>query len=323
MELIIVGAGGLGREIYSWLMDDFKNSADVSVKGFLDDDPEALGDRSYPIPILGKIENYHPAANEKLVVAVGDPTTRYHVVEILRNRGALFYTFIHSTVLLGTNVLIGSGSVVCPYCIFTNDITIGEFVFVNVTSNIGHDTQIGNYTTINSKVEITGGNRVGEECFFGVGSKVIPGREIGSRAKIGAGSVVVQNVSAGMSLFGNPAKPIGAFSQTEAIDKISNREKSPETNGHDTSQEVEALEEKMVIWLKKISNEAYGEEISGVGVDTDLIQDAIVDSIGFIELIEFIEKDAGVKIDLTEAEAGDLTTISGLCSYVRKIQGKG
>jgi len=208
MDLIIVGAGGMGREVFSWLTQEIKEKKDLKVLGFIDDNPHALGDLSYPVKIIGNIIDYMPRTTERYVLAILEPKTRIKIASLLMAKGAFFYTLVHPTAIIGTNVRIGMGSVICPNCILTNDIDVGKFVFINTSSTVGHDVAIGDFTSINGKVEITGNVKVGKGCLFGVGAKVIPGRCIGDGATVGAGSVVIRNVPAGVTVFGNPAKKI-------------------------------------------------------------------------------------------------------------------
>jgi acetyltransferase-like isoleucine patch superfamily enzyme len=49
---------------------------------------------------------------------------------------------------------------------------------------------------------------VEDEVFIGAGATIIPGITLGKKARIGAGSVVIENVKAGDTVFGNPAKAI-------------------------------------------------------------------------------------------------------------------
>jgi len=208
MDLIIVGAGGMGREAFSWLSQEIQENKDHKIVGFIDDNPNALGDLEYPVKVIGNIIDYMPKKSERYVLAILEPKTRKKIALLLLAKGAVFYTLVHPSVIIGANVEIGMGSVICPNCILTSDIDIGEFVFINTSSTVGHDAVIGDFTSINGKVEITGNVKVGEGCLFGVGAKVIPGRHIGDGATVGAGSVVIRNVPEGVTVFGNPAKRI-------------------------------------------------------------------------------------------------------------------
>lgn len=208
MNLIIIGAGGLGREVYSWLSQELEEKQDFAIKGFIDDNPNSLDEYDYPIKIIGTIADYCPKPEERLVLSILDPNMKKKIVKSLSQRGAKFYKLIHPSSILGTNVKIGKGCVICPNCILTNDIKIGDFVFINTNSTIGHDTIIGDFTSINGNVDITGEVKIGKECLFGVGAKVIPGRTIGDNVVIGAGSVVIRNFGSNFTIFGNPAKKV-------------------------------------------------------------------------------------------------------------------
>jgi len=208
MDLIIVGAGGLGREVYSWLSQEIKEKPNYKIKGFIDDNPKSLDEFDYPVKVISTISDYYPNPDEKLVLSILNPETKKRIVKSLFQRGAEFYKLIHPTSIIGTNVKIGKGCIICPNCILTNDIKIGDFVFINTSSTIGHDTIIGDFTSINGKVEITGKVKVGSCCSFGVGAKVIPERVIGDNVVVGAGSVVIRNFGNNITIFGNPAKKV-------------------------------------------------------------------------------------------------------------------
>jgi sugar O-acyltransferase (sialic acid O-acetyltransferase NeuD family) len=219
MKLIIVGAGGMGREVFSWLSQVIDSKPGYQIIGFIDDNQKALDNYSYPVKIIGDIENYKPNQDEALVLAIMDPLVKKKIAHSLLLKKAKFYTLIHPSVVLGYKVKIGQGSIIFPYCVITNDILIEDFVFVNTNSTIGHDVIIGEFTSINGKVEITGNVVVGEGCMFGVGSKVIPGKKIGCYAKIGAGSTIIDDVPDYTAVFGSPPKKIKPLIITPKIDE--------------------------------------------------------------------------------------------------------
>ena len=47
-NVIIVGAGGFGREVYNYVEDCIKAGAQWQIKGLLDDNPHALDSYNYP-----------------------------------------------------------------------------------------------------------------------------------------------------------------------------------------------------------------------------------------------------------------------------------
>jgi acyl carrier protein len=50
--------------------------------------------------------------------------------------------------------------------------------------------------------------------------------------------------------------------------------------------------------------------------ETDLIASGVLDSMGFVELMLYLETIIGEQVDLNEADPRDFTTIKGLCHTV-------
>ena len=94
----------------------------------------------------------------------------------------------------------------CPGAIVTADVTLGDFVVLNLRATVGHDATVGAWTTANAHCDITGFVEVGEGVFMGSRASIIPGRKVGARAKLAAGAVVFADVAPGVTVFGNPAR---------------------------------------------------------------------------------------------------------------------
>lgn len=207
-KILIVGAGGFGREVYNWIKDSREKYPDWQVEGFLDDNLLALKEYNYEVGVISTVLDYQPQENEHLVMAIGSPKIKSELVNLLKHKGAKFETFIHRTAIIGENVKIGQGSVLCPNSIITCDAVIGEFVTINCGSGTGHDASVGDYSTLSGQVDITGFARVGKRVSIGSSACILPGVIIEDDSAIGAGSVVVRNVREGSTVFGNPAKCI-------------------------------------------------------------------------------------------------------------------
>lgn len=207
-KILIVGAGGFGREVLSWLKDWIRAREGWTVDGFLDDHSGALDCFTGLPSIRGPISSYQPQADEFLVCALGNPRVKLNVCNQLSQRGAEFLTLVHPTAVVGERVRIGRGTVICPLAVVTCDIELGEFVTLNAAATVGHDVVIGDGVTLSGHCDITGGVKVGKGAFFGSHASVIPGMTIGEFAVVGAGSTVVRNVKPGVTVFGIPAKQI-------------------------------------------------------------------------------------------------------------------
>lgn len=205
-QLIIVGAGGFGREVLSWACrsPDIGNSWTIS--GFLDSNPEALRDYAIDLPILGDPFQYEPRPGDLMVVAIAKPSIRKDIVSRLASKGAHFASLLHPSVLIGDRVSIGQGSIICPGVVITCDVKIGNFVIANVQTTIGHDVRVADFVTISGRCDINGYCTIEEGVFLGTQACCFPSVVVEQNATVGAGSVVCRRVLAGTTVYAPPAR---------------------------------------------------------------------------------------------------------------------
>ena len=206
-EVYIVGAGGFGRELLCWLKDSEDFGTKWEPVGYLDDDT-AAAERDLPLPYLGTLDDFEASDDRLIVIGIGNSKPRRAIAERLKRLSANFLTYVHPTAIIGDRVKIGEGSVICPRCILTYDLSLGDFTFLNLGVTIGHDVRVGPYCSLSSQTDLCGGVTLEEGVWLGSGARVIPGRTVGAWARIGAGSVVIRHVKSGTTVFGNPAKKI-------------------------------------------------------------------------------------------------------------------
>lgn len=207
-HLVIVGAGGFGREMYGAAREAVGFGRDFDVKGFLDARADALAPfAGYP-PVIGAIDAYQPREDDVFISALGDIAARRRCVAALEAKGARFISVIHRTATLGPNVVLGDGSFVAPHVSLTADVTIGRHVSVFHSSSIGHDARLGDFSHVYAQCSVGGGVEIGAGAAVYPGAVIVPRRRIGSGAVVGAGSVVLIDVDPGMTVFGSPAAPL-------------------------------------------------------------------------------------------------------------------
>jgi sugar O-acyltransferase (sialic acid O-acetyltransferase NeuD family) len=205
-NLIIIGGGKLGRELYSWAIQTKEYKNEWIVKGFLDNRADILNDYNYAPPVLASSEDYIPELNDVFACAIGDPNIKKSLCDYIRNRDGKFINIIHPTVIMAENVKLGQGVVLCPYVVVSCDVVIGDFVTINMHSVLGHDVKIANHCQINVNVSINGNVELKEAVSVGSNAVILPDVVIENNAAIGAGSVVVRDVKPHQTVFGNPAK---------------------------------------------------------------------------------------------------------------------
>lgn len=210
-RLLIIGAGGFGREILGWALDIQPTQQGWEIAGFLDLKPDALSGYSIPFKNFGDPTNYTPNANDRFVCAIADPAQKLQTCRELKRRGAQFVSLIHPSAVVGPNCTIGEGCLLCPGAVLTANVKLCDFVALNVQATAGHDVIIGDGCTLNAHSDVTGCAQLGEGVFLGSHASVLPNAVVGEYAIVGAGSVVLRKVNPHVTVMGVPAKQISGF----------------------------------------------------------------------------------------------------------------
>lgn len=205
-DLVIVGAGGCGRELIQWVEDINKVEKRWNILGFIDDSLRPLEGKKCDYKVIGSISDWMPTDTQEFALAIGMPMSKRKVVSELEKKGARFVNIIHPSSMVSNNANLGKGIVIYPHVTVAADTQIGDYVLLNNHTSVGHDASIDSYSTCSSYCDITGGVRIGKDVFMGSSVVIVPKRKIGDGAFLCAGSVVMTNVKSGMKMIGNPAK---------------------------------------------------------------------------------------------------------------------
>jgi len=209
-DIVILGAGGLGREVLFELRELNKRGADFNILGFADDSPGADRKIIHGICVLGGsdwLKRYDKPLC--VVIAVGSARVRRMLFERIRSNANLsFPNIIAHDVICSENVSFGEGCIVCFSDVFTVDISLGSFVLINNGCTVGHDAVLDNFVTLYPGVNVSGNVNIKEGCEIGAGSCIIPGKTVGENTIVGAGAVVIDNLPADCTAVGVPARVI-------------------------------------------------------------------------------------------------------------------
>jgi UDP-3-O-[3-hydroxymyristoyl] glucosamine N-acyltransferase len=182
MKKAIIGAGGFAREVY-WSLTLIER---VTVKFFVDDFYYNEGD-----PLILPLSKFDPTEYE-VIVAIGDPRTRFDIVQKLPKE-TKYFTHINSSVqILDPNVRIGEGSIICAGTIITTNVKLGKHTHLNLQTTIGHDCEIGNYFTTAPGAKVSGNCKI----------------YIHSLVTIGSNAAVVKNIEESGTYIGVPVKKL-------------------------------------------------------------------------------------------------------------------
>lgn len=205
-NLVIIGAGGCGREVLQLAKDINKTENRWNIKGFIDDDLEALEGKICSVPILSTVDGYKIEAEDEFVCCIGNSRIRKMIVDKFKEMGAVFTSLIHPNAVIADSCTIGEGVIIYPYALISDNAVIGDGCIINMYSSVAHDSVLGEYCTISAHCDVTGMCTLGNRVFMGSTSHVVPGSRIGDDVYICAGSTVMTRVRAGNKVLGNPAK---------------------------------------------------------------------------------------------------------------------
>lgn len=207
-DLIIIGAGGMGRSVYCIATGSIGYGTEFQLKGFVDDDLHQLDNfEGYP-PMLGTIDDYEIKENDVFVCSIGNTKTKKVICEKLKAKGAKFQTLIHKTAIVRQNAKIGDGCIIADFASVGADCTIGENTLVQTFSIAAHDCVIGNYVRIDTHATCVGGVIVHDTATIHTSAVVSHKVVVGEGATVAACSFVIKKVKPNTTVFGNPAKTL-------------------------------------------------------------------------------------------------------------------
>lgn len=204
-DLVVIGAGGHGRELWSVLRDVNRAAPTWNLLGMVDDgDVDTARLERVGATVLGKL-GWLDARPVAYALGIGAPAARRSIVD--RFGAHIAATVVAPGASIGLDVELGDGVVIFERSTVTTNVRIGPHTHVNVGCAIQHDTVVGAFVQISPGVFINGDCVVEDDVFLGTGAIVTRGCRVGRGARVGAGAVVLDDVGAGELVVGAPARP--------------------------------------------------------------------------------------------------------------------
>ncbi len=204
-RILIVGAGGFGREVAEWAHDAWPAHRQ-QLAGMLSEDAEVLAGTACQLPIIGRPSEFLPSAGDYLLLGIGLPRMRRQVTEMLLAQGGRFLTLVHPTAVVAESARIGTGVVICPQAVISVDTTLGNFALLNYHTSLGHDAIVGDYAVLSPYATLGGSATIGEDVFMGLHATVGPRITVGDRTVISANSCALSHVPPDSIVYGVPGR---------------------------------------------------------------------------------------------------------------------
>lgn len=216
-KIILVGAGGQGKEVVQLIRDINRIKFTWDILGFVDDCSEKIGQYVNEVKVITSIDLLPTLIDEDtfIFISMGGSELRRKIGISIRSsieknsiHKPRFAILIHPSAVVADNVQISEGSLISALTIVSTNVVVEQFVLINYGSTIGHDCRINDFATISPGCRLSGNVNVGDTAEIGSGTTIIQNMSIGSSSIIGAGSTVIDNIPDHCTAVGAPTRII-------------------------------------------------------------------------------------------------------------------
>ena len=205
LKVLVVGNGGHAKVVISVLRLDAaielvgvigpSSSGSVGGLSLLGDDAD-----------LALMRRKVPGA----FIAVGNNLRRFELFNLVDSLGFELPRAFHPSAVIDDDARIGRGVVAMAGAIVNTGAVVGDAAILNTGCTVDHDCILGRSVHVAPGTNLSGYVVVGDRALLGIGSTIGRGIRIsiGMDAVIGAGSLVINDVAAGATVIGAPARPI-------------------------------------------------------------------------------------------------------------------
>jgi len=203
---LIVGAGTQGQVYASYLKE-----SGVNLIGWVDDNDDLQGKEVLGLPVLGKYADlFDKKLKDKIrniYCPIGNNKIRSNYLSTLKNEGYAIPSFIHHTVSIGPDVVLGEAIYLLACNVIMPHSKIGNFLMVNQGSTIAHHVTLGEGVFMSSGVNVGAILDVDDYAYIGAGVTIMTGvKRIGKSSLLGAGTVIIRDVPDNAVMIGNPGR---------------------------------------------------------------------------------------------------------------------
>lgn len=209
----VFGAGGFGREVMPIAAASLSkvHGPQGYRLAFVEIDPGCRSINGWPV--MSEPEFLASPLEKRFTVAIRDAQVRRRIASKLESIGVSAFDVFGASALRLDNSTIGMGHIVFPFAVITSNVTIGVHFHAYFYSYVAHDCVVGDFVTFAPNVHCNGWVVIEDDVYVGAGAILKNGSKssplvIGRGATVGMGAVVTRSVPPGVTVVGNPARPL-------------------------------------------------------------------------------------------------------------------
>ncbi len=207
-DVVILGASGFAKDLLWILEQQNEVRKEWNILGFVDrvkTDEEPV--KGYGVVGDDQWLSHYPHP-VNAVCGFGNPALRRRIVQKYKSVGhmAAFPPLVSPGANISRYTDLGEGCIICSGTMIAPNVKLGDFVILNLSCTVGHDTVIQEFSTVNPGANISGDVLIENDCEIGTGACVIQGRRLGPNTIAGAGSVIIRDIPGHCTVVGNPGR---------------------------------------------------------------------------------------------------------------------
>lgn len=209
MELLVIGDGPHAHSVIDLIRQGGKHR-NIGVVTM-----ESSATTSFNnVPVIGRSDQIEQliatTGVRSFLMAIDDVGVRMNITQRI---GRLFphvefISVVHPSAVLGSDVVVGAGSVIMAGVHIDTGCTIGEHNLISSHVSIGAESVLGNFVSVGPGASLGYGCHVGGGTAIGTNAALINKIIVGTHCVIGPGAAVIENVPDLHVATGTPARTI-------------------------------------------------------------------------------------------------------------------
>ena len=201
-DLVIIGAGGFGREMLHHIGRINKEVAPTwNFVGFIDDGATSTKEGD---TVLGGLDTYLQMDKKvQYYIAIANMAIRERIANRCREAGFTAATIIMPIARISAGCELGEGCYLAA--VLKRNVKVGPFCMIQGGSVVGRDTEVGAFTSVMTGSYFGENVKIGKYNYFGLRCNVADGVTTADNCTFGACATVMEDTTVPGTYAGVPA----------------------------------------------------------------------------------------------------------------------